>query len=209
MNSIDNSGTVSFCIHAGASMNPTLYEPDLLEIVHYDEQAVRTGDVIVFRSPEEDHLIVHRVVSITSEGVRTRGDNNANNDPWLLQPTNITGRVAAAWRGQKRRRIIEGRTGWLVAHLTRWSHIPVRYLFLPLLRPIYRFLLRLGVVYCLWPNWYSPRIVLFQKNGHSHLRLLLGKRVVGWYNVRQCQWHIKHPFRLFVNLKNFENLAGF
>ena len=209
MNRINTPNTVSFYVHAGSSMNPTLCGLDLLEIMPCGEKAIRTGDVIVFRPPEEDQRIVHRVVSITSEGIRTRGDNSTSDDPWLLQPENIIGRVVVAWRDQKRFRIIGGWAGWLVAHLTRWSHIPVRCLFLPLLRPIYRSLLRLGIVYRLWPNQHSPRIVLFRTNGHSHLRLLLGKRVVGWYNVRQCQWHIKRPFRLFVNLKSFENLAGF
>jgi hypothetical protein len=209
MNSIDNSGTVSFYVHAGSSMNPILCGLDLLEIMPYGERAIQVGDVIVFRPPEEDQHIVHRVVSITSEGIRTRGDNSTNNDPWLLQPKNIIGRVVVAWRDQKRFWVSGGWAGWSVVHLIRWSHILVRRFLFPLLRPIYRSLLRLGIVHRLWPNRLSPRVVLFRTNGRNYPRLLLGNRVVGWYNVRQCQWHIKHPFRLFVNLKNFENLAGF
>jgi hypothetical protein len=189
-------------------MNPTLCGSDLLEIVPYGERTVRLGDVTVFQPPEEKQRIVHRVISITSKGIHTRGDNNTSNDPWLLKPENITGKVVAAWHGQKRRRIVGGWTGWLLALLNRWRCSFTQHLFFPLLRPIYRFLIRLSMIPRLLPSQFRPRIVIFQANGHSYPRLLLGKRVVGWYNVKQGQWHIRQPFHLFVNLKNLQNLSG-
>lgn len=189
-------------------MNPTLHEADLLEIVPYGEQTVRIGDVILFLPPEGEQLIVHRVISITSEGIRTRGDNNTNNDPWLLQPESITGRAVAAWRGQKNRQIIGACPGWLMAHLARWQRILVQHLFFPLLRPIYRFLLWLNMGHRLLPSRFRARIVIFRANGRNHLRLLLGGRVIGWYDAGQIQWHIQRPFRLFVNLKGFQNFSS-
>lgn len=50
---------------------------------------LRVGDVITYRPPESsevDGLVTHRVVEITSAGIRTQGDARAEPDPWLLHP---------------------------------------------------------------------------------------------------------------------------
>lgn len=198
MNKIENLNTSSFCAYEGSSMNPTLRDLDLLEMVPYDKRAIRVGDVIFLRPPEGDQPIVHRVVRVTPEGIRTRGDNRTGDDPWFLLPADITGQVVAAWRGQKRRKVAGGRAGRLVAHLTRWQRALERRLS-PLLRPIYRFLTRGGIVRRLLPSRFNPRVVIFQANGRGHLWLLLGGRVVGRYDAQQRQWQIQRLFRLFVD----------
>ncbi len=48
----------------GPSMIPSLRPGDELEIVAYDQQQIRKGDVIVFIPPGGDAKIVHRVVSV-------------------------------------------------------------------------------------------------------------------------------------------------
>ena len=90
-------------------MNPTIGERDLLEIAPYDKRTIRVGDVILFQPPEGGQPVVHRVVDILPKGIRTCGDNNTHIDPYLLQSTDIIGQVVAAWRGQKRRKIVGGR----------------------------------------------------------------------------------------------------
>ena len=71
--------------HRGTSMNPTLSERDLLEIVPYGERPVRAGDVLFFLSPLGDKHVVHRAVCVTSKGIQTHGDNNRQRDKerWL------------------------------------------------------------------------------------------------------------------------------
>lgn len=179
-------------------MNPILEELDLLEIVPYSDRPVRVGDVILCLPPEGGKPVVHRVVRVTQEGIRTRGDNSTTDDPWLLQPTHITGRVVAAWCGQKRRKIAGGRAGWVLAHLTGWGRAFDQSVS-SLLRPIYRSIARCGIVRHVLPTRLRPRVAVFQANGRSYLQLLLGRRVVGRYDARQRQWHIQRPFRLFVD----------
>ncbi|GEM_PF-5036945 len=72
-----------------SSMEPTYNRGDLVIIRRVDPREISIGDVIVFRSPEENVLILHRVVAIReSDGKRyflTKGDNPSTNpyvDPW-------------------------------------------------------------------------------------------------------------------------------
>jgi signal peptidase len=191
-------GNVFFCAHIGPSMSPILRNLDLLEIVPYDNEPIRVGDVILFASPEGTSPVIHRVVGVTPEGIRTRGDSNDRDDPWIIGSADVAGRVVAAWRGQKKHRIIGGPAGRLAAHLIRWRCVLDRGMS-QLLHPVYHSLARLGVVRRLLPNCFRPRVVVSQTGGHRHLRLLLGGRIVGQYDARRRQWHIQRPFRLFVD----------
>ncbi len=191
-------GSVFFCGHIGSSMNPTLCEIDLLEVVPYGGRSIRAGDVVIFARPEGSHCIVHRVVSIAPEGIRTRGDNSRDVDIWLLQPADVAGRVIAAQRGQKRRKIAGGNAGQLFARLIYIR----RYLnrgISRLLSPIYHYLAHCGVLRHLLPSRFKPRVVVSQADDGVHLQLLLGRRIVGKYNSRLRQWLIYRPFRLFVD----------
>ena len=77
--------------HTGSSMNPTILDGDLIEVVPYGDQSIHRGDVILFRSPADGQAIAHRVVALTSSGIRARGDNSPGIDPWVLQPDDILG----------------------------------------------------------------------------------------------------------------------
>lgn len=195
----DNSnGEPLFFAHRGSSMNPTLHASDLLQIVPYVAKPVRVGDVIAVAPPGKDHLVVHRVVRVTAEGVRTRGDNNAGEDDWCLPHGQVIGRVAAAWRGRRRRRIFGGAAGRLWAWLGRGCCTLARIVSAGL-HPAYHLLARWGVVRRLLPRALRPCVVVFKAGEGYWLRLLLGQRVVGWYIPAWHQWHICRPFRLIVD----------
>jgi len=100
-------------------MNPTCREPDLLEIIPYGDRPVKRGDIICFRPPGSSHSVVHRVIRITSGGIRTRGDNNTENDPYLAHPSDINGKVVSAWRGRNSRRIAGGWRGSFIQYGVR------------------------------------------------------------------------------------------
>jgi signal peptidase I len=110
-------GTMFFAAYVGPSMNPTLREPEMLEIVPNDNRPLRVGDVVFFLPPQNDQPVVHRIVRVTPAGMSTLGDNNTQEDTFLLQPKDIKGQVVAAWRGQKRRKIAGGLQGRLTS---RW-----------------------------------------------------------------------------------------
>ncbi|MFO7650117.1 MAG: SynChlorMet cassette protein ScmC [bacterium] len=196
----------------GASMFPTLDEPDLLEVRPC--RRVRPGDVVCFVSPETGKTVVHRVVSVSRRspaagpprgGIRTRGDNNREDDPWVLPADSITGRVVAAQRGGRRRPVRGGWPGLLGLHGTRlvrgaWRRVGV----LPHL--LYRVLARLGPFDRLLPRRLRPRPVRFGNRYRAFLKLLMGRQAIGYYDFRLKRWQIRRPFRLFVAERTLEQV---
>lgn len=199
-----DAGDLRFCSHAGSSMNPILGELDLLEIQPYSDEPVRVGDIVLFTAPDgRERQIVHRVVCVTPAGIRTRGDNSPEADPWTLTlvqapgPGTITGRVVAAWRGQRWRRIAGGMRGRVAMRLGRWQQMLDRRLS-RLLRGPYHALARLNLAQRLLPNPFRPRVVVFRSVIGSQIRLFLGRLIVGQYDAQERRWHIRRPFRLLV-----------
>lgn len=184
-------------VYTGPSMNPTLAEPDLLEVRPYGEQAVCVGDIIYFQSPENERPIIHRVVRVTSQGIRTRGDNNPQNDPYLVQPADIIGKVVAAQRGERKRQIA-GR--WQGRFFVRGIKLEraVNRLSTRLGHSTYYWLARSGIFRRLLPAAMKPRVVCFQGRHQTFLKLLIAERLIGQYDHRHERWIIQRPFRLFV-----------
>jgi len=187
-----------FAAYVGPSMNPTLREPAMMEIVPYDDRPLRVGDVVFFLPPQNDQPVVHRVARVTTAGVSTLGDNNTQEDTFLLQPKDIKGQVVAVWRGQKRREIAGGSQGQLTSRWLRWRRLPGNRVS-HLLHPLYYALSRCGLIARLLPAPFRPRVVVFQTQGQDQFRLLLGRHIIGRYDDQKRQWQIQRPFRLFVD----------
>ena len=120
----NHSGTIFFIVYIGSSMNPTLRESELMEIVPYDNRPLRVGDVVLFLLSTDDQFVVHRIIRISPAGISTRGDNNTKEDAFLLQPSDIKGQAVAVWRGQKRREIAGGLQGQWISYWLHWRRIP-------------------------------------------------------------------------------------
>ena len=73
------------------SMVPTFYKGDM--IVVQGENDISVGDIIVFEAPNREYPIIHRVVEITPEGIKTKGDNNEYGDPWIINKNDIYGKA--------------------------------------------------------------------------------------------------------------------
>ncbi len=192
------AGAMFLAAYVGPSMNPTLREPEVLEIVPYDSRPLRVGDVAFFLPPEADQPVVHRIVRVTPAGISTLGDNNTREDAFLLQPKSIKGQVVAAWRGQKRRKIAGGLQGRLTSRWFRWRHVLDRGIS-PLLHPLYQALSHWGLIAWLLPASLRPRVVVFHVHGVDQFQLLLGQRIIGRYDDHKQQWQIQRPFHLFVD----------
>jgi hypothetical protein len=174
-------------------MNPTLVEPELLEVQPYENCAPRVGDVIYFHAPDERD-IVHRVVATLPDGIRTRGDNNPRDDPWLVEPSTIVGRVVAAHCGRARRKIFGGRAGFAQHYFLRgWRRVNARVS--RKLHAPYRAFARSGILRTLVPVRWRPRVVTFQETR----LLMMGTRIIGRYDAKRRVWHIQRPFRVFVD----------
>lgn len=187
-----------FAAYVGPSMNPTLREPEMMEIVPYGNRPLRVGDVVCFLPPHNDRPVVHRLARVTPAGMSTLGDNNTQEDTFLLQPKDIQGQVVAVWRGQKRREIAGGLQGQLASRWLRWRRIPVDRAS-HLLHPLYCALSRCGLIARFLPAQFRPRVVVFQTQGQDQFRLLWGQHVIGRRDDQKRQWQIQRPFRLFVD----------
>jgi SynChlorMet cassette protein ScmC len=144
------------------------------------------------RSPVSGHPI---------GGIRTRGDNNAADDPWILQPGDIIGRVTAAQRGSRRRPIGGGFLGQVeavLAHVTR----PVRTVFARLTRPSGNpTTAPLAFLTMVLPRRLRPRPVEFNGRCWVVLKLLFRAREIGRYDWHRKIWRIRRPFRWFVDVR--------
>ena len=186
--------------YTGPSMNPTLREPDLLEVRPYGTARVRPGDVAVFRVAETGRTVVHRVVSVgrPEDGIRTKGDNNTEDDPWFLQAGDIIGRVKAAQRGARRRVVHGGWTGLTVLRCARLRR-GIRSCAGLLPHTLYRLVAGLGPFGRLLPASLRPRLARFDARYRVFLKLLVGRQTVGYYDDRFGKWRIRRPFRLLVD----------
>jgi signal peptidase len=184
--------------YIGPSMNPIFKAGDRLRIISYDQGKIRAGDVVVFISPEDGSKVVHRVITVNSDGIRTRGDNSYHEDAWVLRRENILGRVVAAQRGNRRRRVFGGPVGQLFAAVLRVIH-GVDSCVSFLLRPAYDEFAKAGIFIRLLPAQTRPRVISLNRAAGTELQLLMGRRVIGRWMPGKTGWHIRRPFRLFVD----------
>lgn len=205
---LDEADSISV-VFTGRSMNPTLAEGDLLTATPYGDEPIKNGDVIYFRSRDR-LMVVHRVTSVTEDGVQTMGDDNPAVDPYFIKRDDIAGKVVAAQRGQKVRKVRGGRGGRLTMRKNRVVSSILRGGARGLVRP-YRRLENEGVFVGLLPTSFRPKVVLFKRHrlfDQFDIKLMVGEREVGRYNHRNYMWRIKPPFSLFVDRSSlpFPNL---
>ena len=193
----DCSITVVF---TGSSMNPTLREGYLLTVTPYEKEPIVKGDVIYFRSHGQ-MAVVHRVVEVTEEGVRTRGDNNSGNDPYLVQKNEIIGKVITAQKGRNAWKIHGGLSGCAVMQ-KNWLASSIFRRGAKRMAGPYRKLADQGIFFGILPQSLRPKVVSFKVNMYLDqfkLKLMVGEREVGRYDYSNKIWKIRPPFRLFVD----------
>jgi signal peptidase I len=184
--------------YIGPSMNPIFKAGDRLQIISYDQGKIRAGDVVVFISPEDGSKVVHRVTSVNSDGIRTRGDNCNHEDDWVLGRENIVGRVVSAQRGNRRFRVLGGLLGHSLSVAIR-ANKSIDSNLTALLRPFYQRLARAGVFSRWLPSGMRPRVISFNREAGTELQLVMGRRVIGRRLEGKSGWNIRRPFRLFVD----------
>ncbi|UCD84934.1 MAG: S26 family signal peptidase [Deltaproteobacteria bacterium] len=184
-------------IYSGPSMSPTFKTLDGLRIVPYGGRPIRPGDIIVFSPPGLSRKVTHRVISVDSEGIRTRGDNNPYDDPWVITPDQVLGRVACSQRRSWQLPIYGGVVGRLYAAAVRAIHlidVNVSQIF----HPAYHRLARTNI-FRLVTVRFKTRILSFNRPTGTEMQLVIGHYVVGLRPPGQNKWQIRRPFRLLVD----------
>jgi len=190
--------TANWMHYHGPSMTPTLKVGDGLQVLPLNDRQVRPGDVIVFQHPVKKTNIVHRVVRVERQGLRTRGDNNSEDDPWWLQPEQVIGQVVCVASRDTTRPLAAGKCGLVLVAFVRLRRA-ARSGLRKLLLPVYRALADSGL-FRGWLRWRAPlRLVCFQRPQGVEMHLFLGKHPVGRRSAGARNWQIRAPYRLFVN----------
>ncbi len=83
--------TLFLAVVTTQSMAPLIMPGDLVLTQAFTKN-ISIGDVIVFIPGSGDKMVVHRVLSVAEDGIRTKGDN-ANPDNWRLTQDNIKGKT--------------------------------------------------------------------------------------------------------------------
>jgi hypothetical protein len=192
--------------YQGFSMTPGFQPGDLMKVDSCDEAKIRRGDVIVFKPPGEDRLVVHRVVETGRGGIRTRGDGNSLEDPWVLKQEEIRGRVVSFERNGRKHAVRRGIAGRLHAAAIRGVQRLDRCLS-NVLHPFYRWLSQKSAFRRLLPVSMIPRIVTFERPEGTDMQILMGRQVIG-RRVAGAGWMIKRPYRLFVDERSLPDCAG-
>lgn len=190
-------GTVSReLLYTGSSMNPQFLLGDTLLIAPYDSKSVRPGDVVVFSSPKSKKLTVHRVATVSPEGLTTKGDNNPGLDNWVLSPQDILGQVV----GIRRKGLILPVPRDLPAkvYLLRGHH-KIDWVVSKLFHSLYHRLAQSELLQGRLSAWVKPRLLCFFRLQGLEWQLWLGRLLIGRKLPTQSSWNIRRPFRLIVD----------
>jgi signal peptidase I len=184
--------------YVGASMNPSLKGGDGLTIIPYENGKISIGDVIVFRHPDGSYYVAHRVVSVDSRTIKTKGDNNSQIDSWILQHRNVVGKVVSARRGKNSVPGHGGTWGRIIAPAL-WTKKQFDRTVSRVFHPAYRRLARSGLIRSRIPLPWKARVLSFSKPQGKEFQLVLRNRVIGRRRPNENQWQIQRPFRLFID----------
>lgn len=194
----NNGNDLQYFIYRGTSMNPTFFEPEMLTVKPYINQAPRRGDIICYHMPEKDEGIVHRVIGFSDLEIKTRGDNNTKPDDYRVDKAMVIGRVIAARRENVIRQVHGGYPGIAIMHIYRIYRIINRFIG-RLFSKSYRGLAASGLFRILIPRDMRFRVVVFERYFTKYPKLIFNGRTVGSFDYRKKTWKINRPYRLFID----------
>ncbi len=102
----------------GDSMHPLIRNHDVLTIEPLRDRIPRIGEILAFTDRLSGRLRIHRVIAVTPQGWRLRGDNRAKDDG-VIPRDELLGIVTRVERNGRRVRLTIGPAAPLIARLNR------------------------------------------------------------------------------------------
>ncbi|MCX5686441.1 MAG: S26 family signal peptidase [Candidatus Omnitrophica bacterium] len=190
-----NSGSLYY---KGQSMHPTFKVSDILRAAPYNGEKIRRGDVVIFNSPKDRGKVVHRVVFVNADGIRTRGDNSGKADPWILKDADILGRVVSVNRQNGTFKVYGGPIGLLRVNLLKIKSVLKKGAY-RVLEPSYRRLSKKGIFNQRLPYGKGVRILIFDRPAGKEMQVLVKDQLVARKNFVNKRGYVKWPFRPLIN----------
>ena len=178
--------------YQGKSMHSTFSTGQVL-FIRPNVSRIQPGDVLIYR--KDDRYVVHRVVGIDSQGYRTRGDDNLNEDAGTVSPDDVIGVVAEVDDWGRVLRVHGGKTALYRAHL-RWHLHALLNKVRPALGAPYRLLKTTGLVRHFWrPS--LTRIQVCSSAGVMVKFMARGKTVAVW-QPESGRFSCRRPYDLVI-----------
>ncbi len=115
----------------GFSMSPFIKNKDVITIFPLSGRTPCTGDIVAFRQPLTNKLIVHRIVGKKGAHLLLKGDNQPTPDGYITNE-DVLGCVQKVERNGKKVLFGLGPERFIIAFLTR------RNILQPVIRPIWK-----------------------------------------------------------------------
>jgi signal peptidase I len=192
------TGTAGRYFYRGTSMTPILQFADVLHLEPFGRKTLRCGDVVVYQRQQDAGPIVHRVVAVDQNSLRTKGDNNPAEDPYIVHFESLLGVVRFAQRGKRIVRVSGGLVGCLVAAMMRMRRSFLLTAFRVLRVPYHR-LSHWGLLKALFSRALRFKVVGFTRGEHRELQLFVSGIPAGVLKPHRTTWEIRPPFRLVVD----------
>jgi hypothetical protein len=103
----------------GWSMVPFIQDGDVITVAPLENQRPRLGEVVAFIHPENNKLVVHRVVAVKGDAFFIQGDSDHTFPDGFVSEENLIGSVTHLLRDGKRVRLGLGPERVLIAYLSR------------------------------------------------------------------------------------------
>lgn len=187
------------CItYQGRSMHPQFIKGD--KLLFDPDRIIKKGDVVAFFEPSgREVIIVHRVIQVYQDSIRTRGDNNSSPDPYVVPLSVVLGVVCY----QNRAGILYPVQGGMRGIITTCIHPIRKKVFTRLetiIRPVYLHVAKTGLLVGL-----IKHCIIISENSSSspdgkQIRQLFWKGfLVGYKREDQQEWYVRPPFRLCID----------
>ena len=196
--------TDQFVHYTGRSMYPTFHDPEFLVINQISKQDLKAGDIIVFRTPEMENLVIHRIVRIISGQYQTRGDNNKTVDKDLVSYEQIVGRAQGIVRKKNTVQKVSNGLGGLLrskllfVRITMKNDVLAPILWNPVTKKLRAVITRVFSI--------KPELVTFNNpDGSFRINIIWRNLVIGSYESRGQHLRVRIRYRLLINRDLLEN----
>jgi signal peptidase I len=187
----------------GPSMSPVMKPGDGIVVDKSVKiKDFRVGDIICYRPEGYEYYIVHRIVEIKKDGVITRGDNNSDKDPYLINVDFDPLFVSGIRRGNKTIKVYGGFPGYL----NHKKNLIFKFLRVHIKSYIKRILDRIAeseILYFINPFHSKIKVLNYKMELQEYQIMLVGKKQIGRKNKGQS-WNIRHPWKLFINPLDYD-----
>jgi signal peptidase I len=185
-------------LYRGHSMSPTFVDLDLLSYVPLQNGSTQPGDVIAFQHPNDDMVIVHRVISMEGMVLRTQGDNNVLPDPYSVDLSSVVGIICERQSNRKIARVSGGSKG-LIRFLYIQKKKKAFLVWSNLIYPLYRLMVAHRVISRFSTHLIPRKIETLRRNEGIEYQLWCFGTLAGVQPPGSFHWHLMVPFPLFID----------